>query len=47
MPGSIDRLIVAPRAFTGRWRITEMYEWDEIDLTIEVPPPPRTLTLIS
>ena len=20
------------RAFTGRWRITEMYEWDEIDL---------------
>jgi len=19
-------------AFTGRWRITEMYEWDEIDL---------------
>ena len=20
------------RAFTGRWRITELYEWDEIDL---------------
>src|SRR6516165_11516369 len=20
------------RVFTGRWRITEMYEWDEIDL---------------
>jgi hypothetical protein len=22
------------RAFTGRWRITEMYEWDEIDRPI-------------
>ena len=20
------------QAFTGRWRISEMYEWDEIDL---------------
>jgi hypothetical protein len=25
------------RAFTGRWRITEMYEWDEIDLAGSSP----------